>query len=62
MTFLLLSVSTDLANVQLDSVVGVPVESWTASEKDPPGPAANSSHILVDEWEWGAPRRRRPEP
>lgn len=62
MTFLLLSVPAEIANVQFERVVGVPVESCTASEKDSPGPAANSSHILVDEWERGAARGRRPQP
>jgi|HubBroStandDraft_6_1064221.scaffolds.fasta_scaffold00396_5 hypothetical protein len=62
MTFLLLSVSPDAANVQLERVVGVLVESCTASEKNPPVRAANSSLILVDEWERGAAPRRRPQP
>jgi hypothetical protein len=53
-TFLLLSVPTDLASVQLERVVGVLVESWMSNEKDTPVPVANRSHILVDEWEWGA--------
>jgi hypothetical protein len=52
MTFLLLSVPADVANVQRERVVGVLVESWTPSEKDAPVPAADSSHILVDEWGW----------
>ncbi len=51
MTFLLLAVPADLAIVKLERVVGVAVESCTASEKDSAGAAANSSHILVDEWE-----------
>ena len=62
MTFLLLSVPPDAANVQFERVVGVPVESCTASEKDPPVPAANGSHILVDEWERGGAAGRRPQP
>jgi hypothetical protein len=61
-TFLLLSLPTDLASVQLERVVGVLVESWLSDEKDSPVPVANSSHILVDEWEWGAAEWRRPQP
>ena len=62
MTFLLLSVPSDVANVQLERVVGVTVESCTPSEKNPPVCAANSSLILVDEWEWGAATGGRPQP
>ena len=62
MTFLLLSVAPGPANVQLERVVGVLVESWTPSENDAPVPAAGSRHILVDEWERGAPTGRRPQP
>lgn len=61
MTFLLLFVPADTANVQFDGVVGVLVESCTASEKDSPGPAANRSHVLVDEWGRAAARGRRPQ-
>jgi hypothetical protein len=61
MTFLLLSVPAYLANVQFERVVGVPVECWTASEKDPPVLNANRGHILVGEWERRAPRGRRPQ-
>jgi hypothetical protein len=62
MTFLLLSVPPGLTNVELERVVEVLVESWTPSENDAPVPAANSSHILVDEWERGAATGRRPQP
>jgi hypothetical protein len=53
-TFLLLSVPADLASVQPERVAGVLVEYWMSDEKDSPVPVANRSHILVDEWEWGA--------
>jgi hypothetical protein len=62
MTFLLLSVPPGLANVQRERVVGVLVESRTPSENDAPVPAANSRHILVDEWQRGAATGRRPQP
>jgi hypothetical protein len=62
MTFLLLSVPADIANVQVERVVGVLVESCTASEKDPSVRAANRGLILVDEWERGAATGRRPQP
>jgi hypothetical protein len=62
MTFLLLSVPTDVANVQLERVVGVLVESCAASEENPPVRAADGSLILVDEWERGATPGRRPQP
>jgi hypothetical protein len=62
MTFLLLSVPAEVANVQFERVVGVLVESWMSNEKDSPVPAANSSHILVDEWGRGAAAGRRPQP
>jgi len=62
MTFLLLSVPTNAANVQLERMAGVPVEPCTPSEKNPPVRAANRSLILVDEWERGATPGRRPQP
>jgi len=62
MTFLLLFLPLGLANVRLETVVGVLVESWTPSENDAPVPPANSSHILVDEWGRGAATGRRPQP
>jgi hypothetical protein len=61
-TFLLLSVPPGLANVQLERVVGVLVESCTSSQNDAPVPAANSSHVLVDHRERGAATGRRPQP
>jgi len=62
MTFLLLSVPPGLANVKLERVVGVLVESWTPSENDAPVPPADSRHILVDDWKRRAATRRRPQP
>ena len=62
MTFLLLAVLANIAKVQVERVVGVEVESCTASEKDSAGAAANSSHILVDEWQRRTPNRRGPQP
>jgi hypothetical protein len=62
MTFLLLSIPGYIASVQRERLVGVLVESWTASKKDPPVPAANSSHILVDEWDRRVTPGRRPQP
>lgn len=61
-TFLLLSVRADVANVQFERVAGVLVESWMSNEKDSPVPIANRCHILVDECEWGAAKRRGPQP
>jgi len=62
MTFLLLSVAPGPANVQLERVVGVLVESRTPSENDAPVPVADSRHILVDDWKRGAATGRRPQP
>jgi hypothetical protein len=62
MTFLLLSVSTSAANVQVERVAGVLVESWMSDKKDSPVPAANGGHILVDEWGRRAASGRRPQP
>jgi hypothetical protein len=62
MTFLLLSVPTEVAKVQLERAVGVPVESGRSNEKNSPIPAADCSHILVDEWEWRDAAGRRPQP
>jgi hypothetical protein len=62
MTFLLLSVPLGLANVKLERVVGVLVESYTPSENDAPVPVADSRHILVDNGKRGAATGRRPQP
>ena len=62
MTFLLLSVPLGLANVKLERVVGVLVESYSPSENDAPVPLADSRHILVDDGKRGAATGRRPQP
>jgi hypothetical protein len=62
MTFLLLSVPADTSTVQIEEVAGVQVESWMSNKKDSPVPDANSSHLLVDEWERGSAAGRRPQP
>jgi hypothetical protein len=62
MTFLHLSVFAFAPIVQYERLVGVPVESSTANEKDAPVPSTNGGDLSVDEWEWGTAKRRRPEP
>jgi hypothetical protein len=62
MTFLLLYVRAYVFTVRLDRFVGVAVEYWATTKKDPPVPATNSGYILLEEWEWRAPTGTRPQP
>jgi hypothetical protein len=61
MTFLLLYACAHASIVCLHRFMGVKVASCTSSQKDPPVPIANCGYVSMDESEWRAPTRRRPQ-